>query len=349
MKARWNRWLRRLLRTSGLGARTLQIREILEAAEEHLQAASLPGLKTRFLPTRLSIAVAGADLKGLRPFAANLEEDLRAVLGRLARRPGFQALSERLEVQLVEAGELRPGSAPRFQAGFPAGGRRAFWRPEDLRPDAADTPVAQASPEPQAPLVEMVLTATATDRTALQSVFLLCLAPTLAARCLVAQRPPDELLEIDADHRIRIVGSGDPWLKMEPAVSELKESLPAGLISSVEGPEDETPLALYRFLRTDQPDLLWAPRGLLLVGRKSGLVHWVPPSPPQNLSGRHLAFLRARGDALRVVDLGSTNGTFVAGRELRPFERVMLSLPNAVEIGTEGVLRIDLRQWSEPS
>ncbi|MCP4664307.1 MAG: FHA domain-containing protein [bacterium] len=131
---------------------------------------------------------------------------------------------------------------------------------------------------------------------------------------------------------------------MEAVISELGESLPAGLISSVEGPEDGAPLALYRFLRPGQPDLLWAPRGLLLVGRKSELVHWVPPSPPQNLSGRHLAFLRARGAALRVVDLGSTNGTYVDGRELRAFERVLLALPNVVEIGTEGTLRIDLRQ-----
>lgn len=348
MKPRLSRWLRRLQRTSGLGTRTLQIQEILEAAEEHLQAASLPGLKTRFLPTRLSIAVAGADLKGLQPFAANLEEDLRTVLGRLARRPGLQALSESLEVQLIEAGELTPGSAPRFHAAFPEGVRRAVWRPADLRPEAAATSLTPGTPDRESPLVEMVLTAIATDRTALQTVFLVSLEPTLAARILVPQRPPDEVLEIDADHRIRIVGCGELWLKMEPEISELRESLPAGLISSVEGPEDGAPLALYRFPRPGQPDLLWAPRGLLLVGRKSGLVHWVPPSPPQNLSGRHLAFLRARGAALRVVDLGSTNGTYVDGRPLRPFERVLLTLPNAVEVGTEGALRIDLRQWFEP-
>ncbi len=100
---------------------------------------------------------------------------------------------------------------------------------------------------------------------------------------------------------------------------------------------------VYSFQPPRRRQVLWSPQGVLLIGRKAGMVHWVPSAAPQILSGRHLAFVKAPSGGLRVVDLGSTNGTYLGGRRLGAYEGVMVTLPSSVEIGSEGALRMEMR------
>ncbi len=93
-------WLRRLLR---LPNRPLQIQEVLKAAEEHLRAVAVEGLKVRYLPVRLSVAVSSDDFRALEPFLGNLRREVQDVVARLAAKPRYAALSPSLEVDLIEA------------------------------------------------------------------------------------------------------------------------------------------------------------------------------------------------------------------------------------------------------
>ncbi len=141
MSNRFKRWRRRLLKVGGLQPRTIQIDEILESAEEHLLAAALPGLNTRFLPTRLTLAVSCEDFESLRPFQDQLIRELRAIVARLSELPDMETLADDLEVRLLEAQDLAAGSAPRLRAGFPPGQEKAVWSPDGVVADD-DTTVA---------------------------------------------------------------------------------------------------------------------------------------------------------------------------------------------------------------
>ena len=337
MNPRIERWLKKALRFGGIQTRTLQIPEILEAAEEHLRAVALVGPTSRFLPVRLSVAVASADLKGIAPFESELRREMQEVVTRLAARPRYKVLTPHLELDLSEAQELPPGSAPRLHATFPEGSRSASWRPG--APVRAGTQVEEAvSPT----LFDAVLTMVSGEATALQSAFVLCLEPRLPARC-VAPDAADVSLVVDADGVVRELESGKPWTGMTPKRCEVDAVLPTELDASVDLPPEARSSVLYRFYTPGRPELLWAPRGFVVVGRRSDLAHWVPGNSPQNLSGRHFALMRSRARALRLADLGSTNGTYLGGRRLHAFERVAVGVPEVVEVGTEGTLSLDLR------
>ncbi len=290
-------WLRRLLR---LPDRPLQIQEVLKAAEEHLRAVAVEGLKVRYLPVRLSVAVSSDDFRALEPFLGNLRREMRDVVARLAAKPRYAALSPSLEVDLIEAEDLTLGSAPRLHATFPAGERRATWRPDAPRKSSLDGPGAR---EDAGALFEVVLTVVSGEQTGLQSLFVLCLEPALPAAVL------------------------DSWRGISPRITPLRTVLPAQLDASTDMPPDAPSSELHRFYQSGRPELLWAPQGVLLIGRRAELVHWVPSPTPRNLSGRHFALLRATGNALKVVDLNSTNGTYLGGRRLKPFERLVVTPP----------------------
>lgn len=336
MSPRMERWLKKALRFGGIQTRTLQIPEILEAAEEHLRAVALVGPKSRFLPVRLSVAVASADLKGIAPFESELRREMQEVVARLAARPHYKVLAPHLELDLTEAEELPPGSAPRLHATFPKGSRTAFWRA--AKRIKGGTQVEEAVPT----VFEAVLTMVSGDATALQSAFVLCLEPRLPAR-LVQPEAADVSLVVTADGKVRELETGQPWTGVPVKVSEIDPTLPVELDSSVDLPPDARSSVLYRFYTPGRPEILWAPQGFLVVGRRNDLAHWVPGNAPQNLSGRHFALMRSQGRALRLVDLGSTNGTYLGGRRLHAFERVNLGVPEIVEVGTEGALSLDLR------
>lgn len=329
-------WLQRLLR---LPNRPLQIPEVLKAAEEHLRAVAAEGLKVRYLPVRLSVAVSSDDFRGLEPFLGDLRREMQDVMARLTAKPRYAALSPRLEIDLIEAGDLTLGSAPRLHATFPEREQRATWRPG--APESSPSEPARRN-EAAGTLFELVLTTVSGEQTGLQNLFVLCLEPALPAACLDSAAAPSRLVP-GAGGEILHEESGEPWGGLSPRISPLETVLPAELDASVDIPPEARSSQLYRFYQPGRPEMLWAPQGLLLIGRRAELVHWVPAPTPRNLSGRHFALLRAPGNALKVMDLKSTNGTYLGGRRLTPFERLVVTPPETVEIGTEGTMRLDLR------
>jgi hypothetical protein len=79
-------------------------------------------------------------------------------------------------------------------------------------------------------------------------------------------------------------------------------------------------------------------RGLLTMGRASDC-DWVLP---EGQASRYHAELRRYGDQWLIVDLGSTNGTFVGGVQLRPQTARPISAGEVVAIGqTQFALRKD--------
>lgn len=322
--------------------RPLQIPEVLEMAEEHLRVAAMEGLRCRYLPTRLVVAVSREDYGGLEPFAPELQSEMRQALKRASEEPRYMALSRSLEVQLIEAGDLKPGSPPRFYATFPTGDRRADWNPL-AKPRSRRKPPG----DPEF-LFELVLTAASVEHTGLQSLHVLCLNPVLPTRHLDLGDPEARLI-MAPDGQIYDETSGKPWPGPEARIENLATAMPVELDGSVDIPLEPQGSKLCRFQRPGRPEILWAPQGLLLVGRRAELVHWIPTAAPRNLSGRHFALLRAAGPTLRLVDLGSTNGTYLAGRRLRPFERVQIAPPETLDIGVEGAMQIAVRAFSAGS
>lgn len=349
-------WLQRLL---NLPSRPLQIPEILKSAEEHLQVAAMEGLRRRYLPSRLSVAVSSDDYQALVPFVTELRREMQSAFGRTAERPGFEALSPAVEVTLHQASELKLGSPPRFLAGFPPGHVQASWNPGTPFPHQAVHLPAPGPPagSPEAAgslrcadtvtrdggdsVFKLVVTTASAESTGLQTVFTLCLDEALPAGCL--EEDATSTLVLDAQGLLRYAAGQEIWKGLSPRVSELRARVPVELEGSVDIPPEARASKLCRFYRPGRPEVLWAPQGILLVGRAPELVHWVPPGAPPNLSGRHFALLRGNGRTLRVVDLGSTNGTYLAGRRLEPYERVRVAPPETVEVGVEGAMRLDLR------
>ena len=194
-------------------------------------------------------------------------------------------------------------------------------------------------------LFEVVLTAVSGEQTGLQSLFLLCLEPALPAVCLDSDAAPSRLV-LGAAGEILHQETGQSWRGLAPRISSLQTALPVELDASVDIPPEARSSRLYRFYQPGRPEVLWAPQGVLLIGRRAELVHWVPSPTPRNLSGRHFALLRASGNAIKVMDLNSTNGTYLGGRRLTPFERLVVTPPETVEVGTEGTMRLDIRTFA---
>lgn len=290
--------------------RPLQIRELVAAAVEHLEAASRVGLAKRYLPTGLVATVAGGDYRSLAPFGETIAEELRRAYADLGARDGFALLAPGLDVELADGGGTGVGQPPRFASSFPAGESKASWAPAPS--------VAARGPElAHAGFVEIVFTASAGGGTARQSRVVVSLAPELppklAARAAraesVASQPP-------------LAGAPDPearWLAAACAEAH-RVSLRGG------------------------GALLWAPAGAFVVGRVAALAHVVPEEAPANLSSRHLALARGgeTGESLVAVDLGSTNGTWIGARRLEAWRPTLFALPATLEIGSEGALRIEL-------
>ena len=400
MTAKLERLWHRLLRAGGFESRTLQIREILDGAEEHLQAVALTGLESRYLASRLEVTVSVADFENLEPFAAHLDDGLREVYRRLGERTPWVPLVSRPETSLESSDDLPPGSAPRFRATFPPGERHASWAPgsaparpksaarrprPEARPkrpapvtapaaeppsaappatgspsvepaegpsEAVLVPIPVAEPEVEVPfettaiavrpesVLELVVTAQSVNRTALQTILWLWLEPTLAT----GWWHPKGLelgLRPDAGGGLRS-SAGEVYDGELPGRVKHRRSAPDEGWPERLGPPPEHRW-VHRFALTGKPDVLWAPGGVVLIGRRSSQVHWVPASAPRNLSGCHLALVRAADGAMAVVDLESTNGTLLDARRLSPWQRVAVHPPVAVDVGQEGALRLDVR------
>lgn len=290
-------------------SRPLQLREVIAAAEEHLVASALPGLEAAYLPERLAIGVSPADHKSLAPFADRLAEDLAAAHRRLASGPRLRSLASSLEIELQVEPVLAPAAAPRFVAGFPGGARAASW---------AATP-RRAAPEsaPSSTLaLELLLTLGSTGGTAREMVVDLRLGDPGNTPGLAGKLCEEDLF---------------PALPLPPG--------------ALEGTGLSGHCFRVRLTRggTSRRPRLDVPSGALVIGRSAQLAQLVPPDAPRNLSGRHLAVARAEHGGFWAIDLGSTNGTFVAGVRLEPYRPLRLDLPAELAVGTEGSLRLEVR------
>lgn len=289
--------------------RPLQLCEVVAAAEEHLAASALPGLEVSYLPTRLVVGVSADDLRILEPFAERLAADLQAAQRRLAKDGELQLLGDRLEVELRPDEELAIAAPPRFRSSFPVGSRRASWRPAGPSSDAF-------FPHETWKRFELVFTAGSRSGTARQQTVEVALA---------------------------VATPGAGVLEAPPARGLPPVSLPAEALEAlgVGAAAVSSPVLTRREPRGER---LEAAGGVVVVGRAPALAHLVPTAAPRNLSGRHLALVRPAAGGLSVVDLGSTNGTHLHGNRLEPFVPAPLELPARLEIGTEGSLRLDLRE-----
>lgn len=297
-----------------LRSRPLQIRELVLAAVEHLEAAALGGLAKRYPPTRLVATVAREDYRSLAPFRDAIAAELALAYAALGAREGFELLAPELEIELMDGGAEGAGHPPRFLSEFPQGDAAAHWVPAGA---------GQGQPEPAGagasgpPALELLLTVSAGGGTARQSKMLVALTPEL----------PFELRAFA--ERGMAVGAIAPIA----AGSPLDEKLRTALASEVR-----------RIALAGNESLYWAPAGALSLGRSSGFAHLIPPEAPANLSGRHFAFVREASGRLAAVDLGSTNGTFLDGRRIEAGKPEPLPLPARLEIGREGALSIEVRR-----
>lgn len=301
-------------------ARPLQVRELVLAAVEHLEAAALAGLAKRYPPTRLLATVAGEDYRSLAPFLDAIASELALAYAALGAREGFELLAPELEFELLDSGAGRAGQPPRLRSEFPQGDATAHWLPTGAEKGQSGPADEEAS---GLPALELLLTASTGGGTARQSRALVVLAPELplALRALA--------------HRAAVVGAVAPFVAGVPLDQNLRTAL-AGEVR--------------RIALAGNGALYWAPAGALSLGRRSGFAHLIPSDAPANLSGRHFAFVREASGRLAAVDLGSTNGTFLEGRKLEAGRTEPLPLPARLEIGREGALSIHVRQTTtEPS
>lgn len=396
------RSLRMLLgrKWSTAAQRPLQIHELAQAAEEHMRAASMPSLGTRYLPTRLEFRVSEADWRSLRPFEQHLEAAIQEVFSRLASKARFAAAQDYPEVVLFPAPELVEGASPVVSSSFGSPRPRASWRPgqrvvkprQGPRPGSRpgrksrvnalrgakgaqppllgdslldlplpgggpmfeETEIPELAAGPSLPLVlELVATPFAGQGTARQSAIRICLSPELPRELVSPGGEPGEgvtvadLGDVDEDGAeaalAESLGSkveklppleGSPSLELEPEMGGAPARLdPSGLA--------------FRLRGASSLPVIWAPGGVLILGRDRRRCHWSPSGSPANLSGRHLALLRGEDGGLWVVDLGSTNGSFLDGEALDPLKPCPAALPAALEIGHEGALRLEITSLVE--
>lgn len=319
--------------------RPLQLRELVLAVEEHLLAIALPGLAVSYLPTGIRLAVSPFDHSSLAPFEDELREQVRAVQARLAAQPAMRALGPPLAVELVEDATLQAGAPPRILSSFPAGNTVATWRasePVDSRSAAAPAPE-------NGTLLELLLTVTGGSGTARQIALRVGLGPLLPVSEVGSAATAEGRWLEESDSGLRCLPDGEPWNGQAPdPLGPLAEISPPELPTSI--PASALSTRAWRWVLTGRGNLLWAPAGALLIGRRPESAHLVPPGSPANLSARHLALVRTASGEIAAIDFASTNGTFLEGARLLPFRVSTLSLPATLEFGSEGSLRIEVSE-----
>lgn len=321
-------WLGRL--RPGKRVRPLQISEVVQAVEEHLRAAALVSLRSHYLPTRLTIRLSEADWSSLRPFEGHLRKTLGESYARLAEQPRLAVTGTAPRIAFDPASHLALGDPPVLESSFDDRAVEAFWWPGKGRDRDRQPPADFAAAEDG--LFEVLVTASPRDGTARQSVAWVCLAPELPRRLLASDASPEERLGMTEDEEIDSGGA-------VPAPERLDLVDRPSVLDELA--VEARPVWLFR--RSRGPDVLWAPGGVLVVGRESGRAHWVPDAAPRNLSASHLALLFGSEDGLAVADLASTNGVYVDGARLARLRRQRLATPAALDVGTEGTLRLEIR------
>lgn len=266
--------------------------------------------------------------------------------------------------------KVKPRGGPKLRTrvgGKPASGPRApSLEPSRLGDSLLDLPLPgggsrveeaeapEASPGAGLPLaLELVATPFAGQGTARQSAIRICLSSELPLDLVSPGAEPGRFLTL-AD-----LGDGDED-GVEEALAEslgskvetlppLEASQPLDLEPGLGGAPGRLELSGPAFLLRGASSLpvIWAPGGVLVLGRDRRRCHWAPSGAPANLSGRHLALARGADGGLWIVDLHSTNGSHLDGETLDPLQPSPAALPASLEIGHEGALRLEITSLVE--
>ncbi len=311
-------------------ARPLQIDEVVAAVVETVRVEALTGLSSRYLPSAVEVTLGGEDHRYLAPFRNELTEEIQRGMGTLqARNDGERWVPtvETVEIRLNERPGLDPGSPPAVALRYPEGVRRASWTP--------DPSLEREGPNRDADGLSIVLTASDGEGTALQETVDVWLARALPA-ALVGAEPADGELWV-RDGRVTVGGRGTWSPEGRVVGAEPPPEVPRGterLPMTWDGP-------WVAFQRPDRRTLTWCPGGVVVIGREPRLAHLVPAGPAPAVSGAHLAVWRT-GEGVAVVDLASTNGTWVDGHRLRPGTVERFPLPVTLALGSQGAVLVGI-------
>lgn len=327
--------VRRLLRAG----RVLQIEEVRAAVAEQLEVGALRGLHRRYLPSRIVVEVSAVDHRYLEPFLDRLTGAIRDEAQQRLAGGGWDAAAGPPAVRLDMNRHLRPGAVPRVRLEYPTPVASASWRPSGRRgPTAWGDRSREGATRG---LFGLVITAAVDDGTAIQEAVRLHLAPSLPRAVLDPGAPPGSEVAWDGDARRFVESPGDEPVRPEsgrlevhppPVVADsAAASLPAGW---------DRPWVELKRPGSDR--LLWCPGGALIIGRADETAHLAPEHAGPSLSRCHLALTFSEAGGLGVVDLGSTNGTFVDGERLEPSAPRALALPATLTIGELGRLVVEM-------
>jgi len=311
--------------------RPIQIDEAVAAAVEAVRGRALRGIRRRYLPSSLRIAVSPEDYRFLDPFREELEGEVWRALEDLKGEDDgglWLATADPVALVLGVEASLDPGAPPRVDLAYPEGVRTASW--------AAG---AAASGKTGGPWpLRLVLTAAAGDGTALQETVEAWLGLELPRTLVEPDAAPGEILQIRGGQVVE--RSGQPWLhggrsveaNPPPPTPRGAGSLPV----TWDGP-------WLRLRRGDGSHLVWCPGGVLFVGREPVFAHLVPTAPSSLLSAAHFALW---SDDARIVvcDLESTNGTLAGTTPLPPGEPLHLAPPVTLQVGSRASLTIEVHR-----
>ncbi len=329
-------WLGRWRSTKRV--RPLQISEVIQAVEEHLRAAALSSLKSHYLPTRLTIRISDADWRSLRPFEGHLRQTIGDSYRRLAEQPKLAVTMKAPVVTFDPAPHLSLGDPPVLESSFDDRAERASWWPGKDRAHHLESLADVVYSDDG--IFEVLITASPRDGTARQTVSWICLDSELPLRLLDPAASSGEALRWPEDGGSEGGTLDDgAWRGDPPERLDLVDP-PSG-IAKLADSSGVVPALLFR--RSQCPDVLWVPGGTLVIGRESGRAHWVPDAAPRNLSASHLALALDPERGLEVVDLASTNGVYLAGARLSSLRPTPIRMPAALDVGTEGTMRLEIR------
>ncbi|MEE8525001.1 MAG: FhaA domain-containing protein, partial [Thermoanaerobaculia bacterium] len=252
-------WLGRLRPAKRV--RPLQISEVAQAVEEHLRAAALVSLKSHYLPTRLTIRISDADWSSLRPFERHLRQTIAETYARLAEQPKLAVMMTAPAITFEPASHLSLGDPPVLESSFDDRADEASWWPGKGQARGQESSADFAYSEDG--LFEVLITASPSDGTARQSVTWICLVPELPLELLAPGASAEDKLRLTEGDEIE----GGEWPGGPPENLDFDVPPPV-LEGRAENGPDPAPVLLFR--RSQDPDVLWAPGGILIVGREVG-------------------------------------------------------------------------------
>jgi len=320
------RFFAKLAKLTG-STRVLQIEELRAAASETIDLEGLRGLKKRYLPSRISLAVSPEDHAFLSPFLTHITDSVSSEFVQRIHSGEWIPTSRTPEILLEINEALAPGGAPVLSLGYPEGKMTSAWKPTHAS--------VHKEPEGKTGFYSLIITSGEEEYTAAQEKLLVYLAPAIPARALDPSAEPDCMLRLE-DGEVRIE-KGARWYP------------PAGMALEILGPTagDRSSPREVDILWLRCPDhpggaLIWCPEGTAVFGREEGLAQLVPEAGIPLLSRRQFRLRHENEKELSITDLGSMNGTRVEGHRLEAGRAKRIVAPARVEIGEKGSVVIEI-------